>query len=78
MTKKELQSLHSEKCKVERVETNQGRGPEKRVVVQFSLTEGELYALYGLVVESERHRAVQDDVAAFFNNGLSRAGITLE
>lgn len=75
MTKAEQSQLHSDKCKIETVEAQLGRGPEQRHIVSFSLTPGELLALNNTFIECEGRSDSGDDVAAFFRNALERAGI---
>lgn len=76
MTKTEQRLLHSDKCKVEQVEFQSGRGLEKRYVVSMSLCPGELLALHtSLAGTSSIVAPVSKDVLAFLNNALERAGI---
>jgi hypothetical protein len=52
MTKKDLANLHSQKCVMERVSAQLGRGEEKRVIVSFSLTEMEVTTLKAMLTEA--------------------------
>jgi HKD family nuclease len=84
MTKKELANLHSQKCVMERVSAQLGRGEEKRVIVSFSLTEMEATTLKAMlreayevrhddVVQSSRYRADQAfDIDAYMTNAQMR------
>ena len=75
MTKKEKQQLHTNKCQIEAIDAQLGRGLESRYIVSFSLTAGELIALNNTFVETEGRSPVGDDLAAFLRNALERAGI---
>lgn len=75
MTKKEKAKLHSDKCQVEAVDAQLGRGLEVRYIVGMSLTTGELLALKNSFIESRT--PVSEDLLAFLRNACERAGITL-
>lgn len=75
MTKKELTALHHDKCSMQAVDANLGRGEEIRWVVSFSLTAGELIALKNMLALSSTPS--QQDVSAFFTNAAARAEIEI-
>lgn len=66
-------TLHTNKCNVEVVNVSLGRGPEKRYVVQYSLTEGELLAMTNAIHSYDTR--VGQDIAAYLENAAHRAGI---
>lgn len=75
MTKVEKQKLHSEKCSMEVVDCQLGRGLESRYLVAMSLTAGELIALKNALVSHQT--AVGSDLDAYLTNAAYRAGIQL-
>jgi hypothetical protein len=74
MTKREREVLHSRKCTVEEVEAQLGRGSEKRFVVRFSLTRGELVEMLKALAQTE---GVGDDEYAYLRNAVERSGVEL-
>ena len=75
MTKKELITLHSDKCKIDIVDANLGRGKETRYIVSFSLTNGELIALDNTLDEPDS--PVGFDLRAYFRNAAACSEIKL-
>jgi hypothetical protein len=75
MTRAEKQRLHSEKCTLEVMNTQLGKGPTDRYVVSMSLTAGEFMALNNAL--SAHSTPVGEDVMAYLRNAAYRAGIQL-
>jgi hypothetical protein len=75
MSKKNVK-VHSERCVVSEETIQNGRGPEKRIVVQFSLTRGQAAAL---VYALANHDTAQSrDLMAFLENASGHKGILEE
>jgi hypothetical protein len=75
MTKKELETLHSQKATAIQVPADLARGKTTRTVLCLSLTPGELLALHHMI--SKAASAWQEDVRDYINNALQRADIDI-
>lgn len=67
--------LHGNKCLIEDMRVNVGRGMERRLLVSFSLTAGEVLTLENSLSQVKNH--ISQDLAAFLTNALTRCKIDL-
>ena len=70
MTKKELETLHSQKAIIQPVNT------ENKFVLSMSLSRGELLALHD-ILNANRDNAIVDDLFAFITNACNRSRIDI-
>lgn len=75
LTKKQKETLHSQRCQLEPVDYQSGKGIETRYVVSFSLLPGELIALCNSLRDS--HSEIAADVLAFLSNAATRSQVKL-
>lgn len=75
LTKKQKEMLHSQRCQLEPVDYQSGKGLETRYVISFSLLPGELITLYDSLCDN--HSEIAGDVLAFLRNATVRAQVKL-